>query len=69
MGDTEKPGSEQTPVVGKRAEELEESEAGGREKKYLLYTCFNCGAGSYISPGQTNFSCWRCGSHNASDDP
>lgn len=39
---------------------LESAEAGGRGKQ-ILYICFNDGAGNYVDPSWTWFSCWRCG--------
>ena len=36
-------------------------EVAGRGKRLLLYTCFADGAGNYIDPSWTWFSCWRCG--------
>jgi hypothetical protein len=38
-------------------------EAGGRGSQ-LLYTCFNDGAGNYVSAGWTYFTCWKCGALN-----
>jgi hypothetical protein len=39
-----------------------DSEAGGRGKRTVLYTCWNDGAGNYVDPDSKWFSCWRCGS-------
>jgi hypothetical protein len=47
---------------GQGNEDTTAAEAGGRGKRMLLYTCFNDGAGNYIDPSWTWFSCWRCGS-------
>jgi hypothetical protein len=38
-------------------------EVGGRARQ-LLYTCFNDGAGNYVSDGWNYFTCWRCGALN-----
>jgi hypothetical protein len=48
--------------VGLEKDPNESAEVGGRGKKYLLYTCFNDGAGNYVDPDAKWFSCWRCGS-------
>ena len=48
--------------VGLEKDPSQNAEAGGREKKYILYTCFNDGAGNYIDPTAKWWSCWRCGS-------
>jgi hypothetical protein len=56
--------TERTPEgkggVGKEKEESAGAEVAGRQRQ-LLYTCFNDGAGNYIDPSWTWFSCWRCG--------
>ena len=38
-------------------------EVGGRGSQ-LLYTCFNDGAGNYVSANWTYFTCWKCGALN-----
>jgi hypothetical protein len=45
---------------GKEKEESADAEVAGRSKG-LLYTCFNDGAGNYVDPSWTWFTCWRCG--------
>src|SRR5207248_11261197 len=38
-----------------------ETEAGGRWRHRLLYTCWNDGAGNYVHANWSWFTCWRCG--------
>jgi hypothetical protein len=47
--------------AGTEKEESPGTEVAGRGKK-CLYVCFADGAGNYIDPSWTWFSCWRCGS-------
>ena len=44
--------------------EGDEMEAGGRRRHYLLYTCWNDGAGNYVHSYWSWFTCWRCGALN-----
>ncbi|MEY2539284.1 MAG: hypothetical protein QOG67_3024 [Verrucomicrobiota bacterium] len=46
--------------VGKEKDDAAGAEVAGRSK-LLLWTCFNDGAGNYISPDWEWFSCWKCG--------
>jgi len=46
---------------GQEKDETAGAEVAGRGKRMLLYTCFNDGAGNYVDPSWTWFSCWRCG--------
>jgi len=46
--------------IGKEKDESGNAEVAGR-KRQLLYTCFNDGAGNYVDPSWTWFTCWRCG--------
>ena len=48
---------------GGGAEKEDANEVGGR-RRTLLYTCFNDGAGNYVSSGWRWFTCWRCGALN-----
>jgi hypothetical protein len=47
--------------VGKERDENAADEVAGRSNRLLLYTCFNDGAGNYVDPSWTWFTCWRCG--------
>jgi|GEM_PF-2398016 len=66
--DSKKSDGDKTPVVGKPTDESDSAEVGGRARN-LLYTCYSCGAGNYVDPKATSFSCWRCGSHGDHSDP
>jgi hypothetical protein len=59
--------AEQKPEAGKSGVGKEKDEGAGAEvagrSKLLLYICFNDGAGNYIDPSWTSFTCWRCGTH------
>jgi hypothetical protein len=46
--------------VGKEKDDGAGAEVAGRSRM-LLYTCFNDGAGNYVDPNWTSFTCWRCG--------
>ena len=56
---------ERKPEKGKTGVGKEKDDAGGAEvagrSRMLLYTCFNDGAGNYVDPSWTSFTCWRCG--------
>jgi hypothetical protein len=49
---------------GTEKEEAEGGEAGGRHRRTRLYTCWNDGAGNYVSAYWSWFTCWRCGALN-----
>jgi len=46
--------------VGKEKDDGAGAEVAGRSKM-VLYVCFNDGAGNYVDPSWTSFTCWRCG--------
>jgi len=52
--------------VGLKEDPTQTAEVGGRGE-YLLYTCFNDGAGNYVAPGQKWWTCWRCGTTTYAD--
>jgi hypothetical protein len=54
--------------IGRQTDQSDGAEVGGRAKPFL-YTCYNCGAGNYVDPSWTHFSCWRCGGHSEHSDP
>ena len=61
----EKTGKKPTDKQGGKGGEQggDQGEAGGRGRQ-TLYTCFNDGAGNYVSSNWTWFTCWRCGALN-----
>jgi len=61
----EKIGKKPTDKQGGKGGEKggDSGEAGGRGSQ-ILYTCFNDGAGNYVSAGWTYFTCWKCGALN-----
>jgi hypothetical protein len=61
----EKTGKKPTDKQGGKGGEKggDSGEAGGRGSQ-LLYTCFNDGAGNYVSAGWNYFTCWKCGALN-----
>jgi hypothetical protein len=59
----EKTGKKPEKEGGTGAEKTDSGEVGGRSRQ-LLYTCFNDGAGNYVSSNWTWFTCWRCGALN-----
>ena len=59
----EKAGKKPDQEGGGGAEKEDAGEAGGRGRT-LLYTCFNDGAGNYVSGSWRWFTCWRCGALN-----
>jgi hypothetical protein len=61
----EKTGSKPDKEGGTGTEkEGDETEAGGRRRHHLLYTCWNDGAGNYVHGNWSWFTCWRCGALN-----
>jgi len=61
----EKTGSKPDKEGGAGTEkEGDETEAGGRRRHYLLYTCWNDGVGNYVQSYWSWFTCWRCGALN-----
>jgi hypothetical protein len=52
--------------AGLEKDDAQGAEVAGRAKR-ILYTCWNDGAGNYIDPAWTWFSCWRCGTVLYSD--
>jgi len=59
----EKAGKKPDQEGGGGSEKEDANEAGGRGRT-LLYTCFNDGAGNYVSANWRWFTCWRCGALN-----
>ena len=61
----EKTGKKPTDKQGGKGGEKggDSGEASGRGTQ-LLYTCFNDGAGNYVSTGWNYFTCWKCGALN-----
>lgn len=57
--------TERKPEEGKGGTGKEKDDGAGAEvtgrRRMALYTCFNDGAGNYVDPSWTWFSCWRCG--------
>jgi hypothetical protein len=50
--------------LGKQEPDSDPNEASGRAKP-LLFTCFNDGAGNYVTASSCGrFVCWRCGATN-----
>jgi hypothetical protein len=60
----EKAGKKPDQEGGGGAEKEDSSEVAGRGRRTLLYTCFNDGAGNYVSASWRWFTCWRCGALN-----
>ena len=60
----EKSGKKPEKEGGSGAEKGDSEEAGGRHCRTMLYTCFNDGAGNYVSANWSWFTCWRCGALN-----
>ena len=46
--------------IGLEKDDAQGAEVAGRAKR-ILYICWNDGAGNYVDPAWTWFSCWRCG--------